>query len=156
MDHFAKKNILSVILSRLQRFFPVDFNFLPDYYLLPDEIEEFEEHMQANTDQTFIAKPSNGKAGVGIKLLKKFDDLPKRAFKNEYLLQRYVENPLLVNNKKFDVRLFLLISGIDPVQGHLCDEGLARFCTHNYSKPNETNMKNNYMHLTNFSINKKS
>ena len=45
MDHFAKKNIMSVILSRLQRFFPSDFEFVPDYYLLPDELEEFDEHM---------------------------------------------------------------------------------------------------------------
>jgi hypothetical protein len=86
MDHFAKKNILSVILSRLQRFFPVDFSFLPEYFLLPDEIGEFEEHMRANQDQTFIAKPSNGKAGRGIKLLKQFADLPKGAYHNEYLL----------------------------------------------------------------------
>jgi len=45
MDHFAKKNILSVILSRLQRFFPLDFAFLPEYFLLPDELAELEENM---------------------------------------------------------------------------------------------------------------
>lgn len=50
MDHFAKKNILSVILSRLQRFFPVEFDFLPEYFLLPDEINEFEEHIRDNED----------------------------------------------------------------------------------------------------------
>jgi hypothetical protein len=86
MDHFAKKNILSVILSRLQRFFPVDFNFLPEYYLLPDELAEFEEHMQLNPNHTFIAKPSNGKAGKGIKLMKSFEDLPKGAMNHEYLV----------------------------------------------------------------------
>lgn len=80
MDHFAKKNILSVILSRLQRFFPIDFNFLPEYFLLPDEINEFEEHIRDNEDQTFIAKPSNGKAGRGIRLLKSFKELPKNAY----------------------------------------------------------------------------
>jgi hypothetical protein len=45
MDHFAKKNIMSVILSRLQRFFPLDFEFVPEYYLLPDECDELESHM---------------------------------------------------------------------------------------------------------------
>jgi 5S rRNA maturation endonuclease (ribonuclease M5) len=49
-----------------------------------------------------------------------------------------------------------VIYGIDPISAYLCDEGLARFCTHNYSKPNSQNLKNVYMHLTNFSINKKS
>lgn len=45
MDHFAKKNIMSVILSRLQRFFPLDFEFVPEYYLLPDEADELESHL---------------------------------------------------------------------------------------------------------------
>ena len=44
--------------------------------------------------------------------------------------------------------------GIDPVEAYLCDEGLARFCTHNYKKPDTNNIKDIYMHLTNFSVNK--
>jgi hypothetical protein len=46
MDHFAKKNIFCVIISRLQRFFPVDYKFMPDSFLLPDEIRDFEQHMR--------------------------------------------------------------------------------------------------------------
>jgi len=71
--------------------------------------------MKNNEDQTFIAKPSKGKAGKGIRLLKKFSELPKSAYENEYLVQRYIENPLLVNGKKFDVRLYVVIYGVDPV-----------------------------------------
>ena len=54
------------------------------------------------------------------------------------------------------MRLYVVIYGIDPINAYLCDEGLARFCTHNYSKPNSQNYKNVFMHLTNYSINKKS
>ena len=147
---------MSVILSRLQRFFPLDYSFVPEYYLLPDECEELDEHMHKFPGQTFIAKPSKGKAGRGIKLLKSFNELPKAAFENEYLLQRYVENPLTINGRKFDVRLYLVIWGIDPIEAYFCNEGLARFCTHQYQKPNRENLKNVYMHLTNYSLNKKS
>jgi len=38
MDHFAKKNIFCVIISRLQRFYPKDYRFMPDSFLLPDEV----------------------------------------------------------------------------------------------------------------------
>lgn len=31
------------------------------------------------------------------------------------MLQKYIENPLLVNGKKFDARLYVLIYGIDPI-----------------------------------------
>lgn len=71
-------------------------------------------------------------------------------------MQKYIENPLLIQSKKFDARIYVLIYGVEPMHAYLCDEGLARFCTHNYQRPHVTNMKNYYMHLTNFSINKKS
>jgi len=50
----------------------------------------------------------------------------------------------------------VLIRGIDPIEAYLYDEGMARFCTHNYKKPDGSNIKNMYMHLTNFSLNKNS
>lgn len=49
-----------------------------------------------------------------------------------------------------------MIRGVDPVEAYLCDEGLARFATHNYKKPDHHNIKDMYMHLTNFSLNKNS
>jgi tubulin polyglutamylase TTLL11 len=71
-------------------------------------------------------------------------------------VQRYVENPLVIDRKKFDCRLYVVIKGVDPVEAYLADEGLARFCTQNYRKPDAANIKNLYMHLTNFSLNKNS
>ena len=38
----------------------------------------------------------------------------------------------------------------------ICKEGLARFCTQRYQMPTRENLKNEYMHLTNYSINKAS
>ena len=80
-------------------------------------------------NQTFICKPSRGRGGDGISLIKKYHDLPRNANHNEYLVQRYVENPLLISNKKFDVRCYVVIKGVDPIEAYLCEEGLARFCT---------------------------
>ena len=156
LQHFAKKNIFCVIISRLQRFFPNDYRFMPDSFLLPDEIHDLELHMRHFPNQTFICKPSKGRGGDGIILVKKFADLPKNAIHHEYLVQRYVENPLLINNKKFDIRLYVVIKGVDPIEAYICEEGLARFCTCNYKKPDHMNMRNMYMHLTNYSLNKNS
>jgi len=115
----------------------VDFNYLPEYYLLPDEINDFEDLLRDKKDDTtYILKPSKGRAGRGIKLVKTIQDIPKSAYETETLVQKYIENPLLMGNKKFDARLYVMIYGVDPIVAYLCEEGLARFCTHNYQKPN--------------------
>ena len=54
--------------------------------------------------------------------------------------------------------MYVVVSGINEgtLTAHLCREGLVRFCTEPYEKPSKSNMKNVLMHLTNYSLNKKS
>ena len=50
----------------------------------------------------------------------------------------------------------VLVASIKPLRVFLCREGLARFCTEPYVPPNASNMKHSFMHLTNYSLNKRS
>ena len=69
--------------------------------------------------------------------------------------QAYLDDPLLIDNKKFDMRLYVMLKGIDPQpQLYLYNEGMARFCTEDYQKPDGGNLKDLYSHLTNFTLNK--
>lgn len=102
---------------------------MPESFLLPDEAKDLEIFMRKCPNQTFICKPSRGRGGEGIQLARKFCDLPRQAFSQEYTVQRYIDNPLLINNKKFDFRLYVVIKGVDRVEAYICEEGIARFCT---------------------------
>uniref|UniRef100_A0A8C5WZU6 Tubulin--tyrosine ligase-like protein 5 n=1 Tax=Malurus cyaneus samueli TaxID=2593467 RepID=A0A8C5WZU6_9PASS len=64
-------------------------------------------------------------------------------------------NPLLIDDFKFDVRLYVLVTSYDPLVIYLYEEGLARFATVRYDHATK-NIKNQFMHLTNYSVNKKS
>ena len=64
--------------------------------------------------------------------MKKFIELPRSALTHDFLVQRYIENPYLIDKKKFDLRVYVVIKGISPLEAYLCDEGLARFCTVSY------------------------
>lgn len=75
---------------------------------------------------------------------------------DNFVVQRYLDNPLLVDKLKFDLRVYVVITGTSPINAFVCDEGLARFCTQEYEKPTMENLKNDFMHLTNYSINKMS
>ena len=72
------------------------------------------------------------------------------------LFDRYIKKPLLLDGLKFDLRLYVLVTQLKPLEVSICNEGMARFCTQDYKQPTKDNLKNLYMHLTNYSLNKNS
>lgn len=79
--------------------------------MLPEDEEKISHKL--NTDDIFIAKPSVGSLGDGITLINKASDIPKIGSK-DWIVQSYIGKPLLVDKKKFDFRLYVLIASIDP------------------------------------------
>lgn len=63
---------------------------------------------------------------------------------------------MLIDGFKFDLRLYVFVLSVDPLKIYLYDDGLARLCTTEYQAPNAANLHKTKMHLTNFSLNKKS
>ena len=70
------------------------------------------------------------------------------------VISRYVTNPLLINGHKFDLRIYVCVTSYEPLRIYMYDEGLARFASETYTS--KINKNNRYMHLTNYSINKKN
>ena len=57
---------------------------------------------------------------------------------------------------KFDLRLYVVIVGVNPLRVYLSRHGLARLSTKNYDEVADDNIEDMMMHLTNYSINKNS
>lgn len=74
----------------------------------------------------------------------------------QYVVQRYMHKPYLIDGLKFDMRIYVLVYGVDPLRVFVFREGLARFATEQYQPPIKQNMENMFMHLTNYAINKQS
>ena len=53
---------------------------------------------------------------------------------------------------KFDLRLYIAVTSYDPLRIYLYKESLTRFATVRYDVP----VDNRCMHLTNYSVNKRS
>ena len=62
------------------------------------------------------------------------------------------EMPL--GGRKFDVRLFVLVTNVMPLELFLCREALCRFAATPYESPTAENVGDNTMHLTNYAISK--
>jgi len=61
-----------------------------------------------------------------------------------------------VEGLKFDFRVYVLLCGVSPMRIYIYEEGLARFATEPYIAPNKNNLKKQFMHLTNYAINKRN
>ena len=46
--------------------------------------------------------------------------------KEPLLIQKYIQNPFLIKNHKFDMRLYVLITSFDPLTVYLYGDGLVR------------------------------
>lgn len=73
-------------------------------------------------------------------------------------MQEYIHNPFLIDGYKFDLRIYVLVTRMEPLSIYIYKEGLARFATEKYKEDlfDPTNEKSAYIHLTNYSINKKN
>lgn len=151
-EYLCRKKVLCTNINRMKSLFPDDFNFVPTEFNFPEEKEELEGYIKAHPNEWMIAKPSRGCGGDGIFLFRNKFISP--VLKNEFVIQKYISKPLLVENKKFDMRLYAIIKNLDPVEAYFCNEGLVRFCTEDYIEPNDENASKLFMHLTNYSLNK--
>ena len=61
---------------------------------------------------------------------------------------------MLIDGCKFDLRVYVLLRSLDPLRIYIYKEGLCRLATSKYSPPNDNNIRNEKMHLTNYAINK--
>ncbi|XP_060685514.1 tubulin polyglutamylase TTLL5 isoform X3 [Hemiscyllium ocellatum] len=148
----TRKDRLYKNIQRMQQTFGFrHFNIVPQAYILPAEYQEL---WTAHTKDkgAWIVKPVASSRGRGVYLVTN----PNQITTDESILvSRYIRSPLLIDDFKFDVRLYVLVTSYDPLVVYLYEEGLTRFATVKYDRATK-NIKNQFMHLTNYSINKKS
>ena len=149
----ARKNYLAKNLNRLRKVFPKEFSFFPKTWLIPAEYSDLVLQFNSKKKKVFIVKPEASCQGRGIFLTKRVDDF---SLDDRYVVQEYLHRPFLIEGLKFDLRIYVLLAGCDPLRVYLFREGLARFATEAYTKPTNSNLGKQCMHLTNYAINKNS
>ena len=77
----------------------------------------------------WICKPADSSRGRGIFII---SDIGELEYDCNYVVQRYVDRPLLLGGYKFDLRLYVVVKSMHPltVGGTLC---LSRIHVHRYT-----------------------
>ena len=135
-------------LSRYQKMnhFPRS-NELTRKDLLYKKYTFLKDKMDKNPNQFWIVKPVASSQGRGIFLTQSINDIPSN---HQTIVSRYIINPFLINNKKFDLRIYAFVTSIVPLRIYRFKEGLTRFSANNYN----LDVNDRCAHLTNYAVNK--
>ena len=114
--------------------------FYPCTYRLYDEREHQTFFAQSpecdRADEPWILKPTDESRGIGIriewqveKVRRVYQCLQRENPESDYIVQRYIRNPLLLSGRKSEIRLYWLIANLDPLIVLLYREGTVRLNT---------------------------
>lgn len=178
---FTKVGMLELIRERcIERDIPM--NFPPPWYpltfVLPDDLEQWKKHAEANPHKKWIYKPNGETMGRGIVLVEKITDvdskerpfrtrcknvqvfdpkelpLAERSFAHYGIIQEYMVNPLLLENRKFAVRVYMLVARTKPFLSFHYNFGYVKRCGEFYDE-NKFQREDLFRHITEQEFQKK-
>ena len=103
----------------------------------------------------WIIKPSGLSRGRGIKLYASLAEINHHLHTKDFsfIIQKYMENPMLYHKKKYDIRQWVLVTDWNPLTVLFFNKCYIRITTNEFTL---ANIRNRFIHLTNNSVNKKS
>jgi hypothetical protein len=146
--------------------------------VLPDDLEQWKRHAEANPHKKWIYKPNGEAMGRGIKLIDKISDvdtkekpfrtrcrnvevfdpkeppLKERDFASYGVMQEYMVNPMLLENRKFAMRIYLLVARVKPFLTFHYNYGYIKRCGEFYDE-NKFRKEDLFRHITNQEFQKK-
>jgi len=156
----VRKDLLKANIEKIQKLgskAAAAFNIIPLTFFLPKEVTKFMECFYEHIEKEgpyniWIIKPVGKSRGRGISLA---NDIAQVKYSEPVVVQKYLKNPLLLDGYKFDMRIYVLVTSLTPLEVFIYKEGFARLSTSHFSL-NEEDLKNLYIHLTNTSVQKYS
>ena len=140
-------------VQRMRRLHGKAFDIAPPTYIFPEDYKRWMiDRETSNFKNMYIMKPNAASCGKGIRVIGKKQTVNKR---HGYIVSKYVSKPHLIRGYKYDLRLYVLVTSFDPVKIYLFRDGLVRLATVPYST-SKASLKQRFVHLTNYSVNKKA
>ncbi len=146
-----KDNLHNTLLAARQRLASAAdqarMDYFPRVYAMPGDYHALQQTAFANPQAKWILKPKNSSRGRGIEVLGDIADVP---LDDQWMVQEYIGRPHLMNARKYVLRLYVLITSVEPLRVYLHREGFAKLASEPY---NIQAPDNPYAHLTNPDVN---
>ncbi len=122
-------------------------DFFPLTFVMPTEYAALQDAAAREPGKHWILKPKNSARGKGISLVGDPADVPRD---NRFMVQEYMDQPHTIDGHKYVLRLYVLITSVEPLRVYLYQEGSAKLASEPYDADDPDNI---YAHLTNPDVN---
>ena len=148
-DNCINKHNITSYYQKLKNKYPQEFDYMPEAYFIPTQNYEIKKKFKKysfNTNNAWIIKKNENDNNNNEypHIIKSFDNID--SYKEEMILSKYIDNPLLINDKKFIMRTFVLVTGFSPLKIYFYRDGYLIFSQLDYSLT-EKNIDNECIHI---------
>jgi tubulin monoglycylase TTLL3/8 len=98
----------------------------------------------------WIVKPAGLSRGRGIEVYNTLVEIIDNCYREgHWVAMKYIENPMIISNRKFDIRQWVLVTSWNPLTIWFWNKPYLRFPAVDYDPKN---MNDRFVHLTNNSV----
>ena len=121
----------------------------PESFVLPQDKQALEAFAaSASAPSLYIVKPIRSSGGQGISVTADLKDVLGR---NDVVIQRYLNQPYLIEGRKGHCRIYCLIASAEPLRAYVYSEGIVRIAPELYdASPERADATS--MHVTNTAL----
>jgi len=131
------------------------YRFIPPSFLLPRDMDGWRawhdpDCPQGREEKCLWVLKTNKHLGKGLKILPRAEAEEQAATSKFPVAQKYIANPMLIDGRKFGIRLWAVLTSTTPLRAYLHDRGLVLFSSNTYDMGREhVSMDGTSGHLTN-------
>ena len=147
---WRKDSFCHTMQEALDGFHSPDPAFTFPCWVLPQDLDALRPLVDGRTE--FVVKPCDRGEGHGIFVTSDLEDMMNESL-SLYVVQPLLADPFLIEERKIDLRTYVLVTSVLPLRAYLFKEGLVRFASDRYHGSNRTRSERSF--LTNTSVGKK-
>lgn len=97
--------------------------------------EKYPQYHLTGHDNIWILKPAGLSRGRGITCYNNLVEIQDhiKCKESQWIAQKYIENPIVILRRKFDIRQWVLITDFNPLTIWIHEEPYIRFSAHDYN-----------------------
>lgn len=165
MFSITKKGRLPITLR--EAYGDDSWHLMPQTFTIPAQLHEWQEALHrapTQPEKLWILKTAQH-LGKGLKIVPAHCALKEVAIRTQarmvkstrekpfVLAQKYIDDPLLINGHKFGIRLWVVVTGYQPLKVYLHRRGLVLFSSEQYPQGGDLDPGTGKGHVTNYAMN---